>query len=133
MPMQTNSRLQALALNPDDVTSRLILADSYLAQKQYVTALVQYDIAAKARPTDAVIQNQRGLIYEKLKQYPKALAAFQRALALDPRKAQVQNNIGVVYELLGRRAEAIVAYKRALALDPRLVEAQYNLSHFAYP
>ena len=127
------SRLQALALNPDNTKLRLVLADSYLAQKQYVTALVQYDIAAQALPNDPTIQNQRGVVYENLKQYPKALAAFKRAFALDPRSAEVQNNIGVVEELLGRRAEAIVAYKRALALNPRLAEARANLTSLTKP
>ncbi len=85
-PHANQARLQALALNPDDTDTRLALADSYMAQKQYVTALVQYDIAARARPNDAAIQNQRGVAYKNLKQYPKALAAFKQALALDPQQ-----------------------------------------------
>ena len=122
-----HARLQALALNPDDTVMRLMLANSYLAQKQYVTALVQYDLAAKSRPNDPVIQNQRGIAYENLGQYPKALSAFQSALRLDPRNAQAQNNVGVLYELLGRRAEAMMAYKKALTLNPKLTEARQNL------
>ena len=126
------ARRQALALNPDDVDTRLALADSLMARRQYVGALAQYDAAARLRPNAAEIQNQRGVAYKSLKQYPKALRAFQQALALDPGNAQVQNNVGVVYELLGKNAQAIAAYKKALALNPALDVARRNLSRFAH-
>lgn len=121
---------QALALNPGDTDSQIALANSYLAQNQYVSALAQFDAAAQARPQDAAIQNGRGTAYQKLRQYPRALAAFQQALALNPRSAQIQNNVGVAYELLGKRAQAITAYKKALILDPNLREARLNLNRF---
>lgn len=126
-----NARRQALVLNPGDVQTRLAWADSLMVQKQYFSALTQYTAAAKERPDDAAIQNQRGVAYQKLRQYPKALAAFQKALALNPRSAQVQNNIGVIYENLKNRPQAIVAYKRALVLDPSLSVARANLKRFA--
>lgn len=122
---------QALALNPTDADTEIALAGSYLAQKQYVSALAQFDAAAQARPQDAAIQNGRGTAYQKLRQYPRALAAFQKALALDPTSAQIQNNVGVVYELLGKQPLAIKAYKKALALNPYLREARLNLNRFA--
>ncbi|MDQ2800550.1 MAG: tetratricopeptide repeat protein, partial [Armatimonadota bacterium] len=122
---------QALALNPDDADTHLALAQSEVAQKQYVGALAEYNAAAKLRPSDPAIQAQRGVIYKNLKQYPKALAAFKQALALDTGNAQVQNNIGVLYELLGKKAQAIIAYKKALALNPNLTVARQNLQRFA--
>ena len=125
------ARQQALALNPADADTRLALAASDMARKQYVSALIQYDAAAKLRPNDAAIQNGRGTAYKNLKQYPKALAAFRQAQALEPNNAQVANNIGVLSELLGRKAQAIAAYKKALALDPGLAVARQNLSRFA--
>jgi len=125
------ARRQALALNPEDADTRLALADSNMTRRQYVAALAQYDAAAKLRPNDPAIQNQRGVAYKNLKQYPKALQAFKQALALDPSNAQVQNNIGVLYELLGNKAQAVTAYKKALALNPSLEVARRNLSRFA--
>ena len=124
------ARLSALTLSPDDTDTRVALADSLMTQQQYVSALAQYGIAATARPTDAAIQNQRGVAYKNLKQYPKALAAFKQAAALSPTNAQVQNNIGVVYELLGKRPSAIASYKKALSLNPQLAEARQNLGRF---
>lgn len=126
-----NARREALVLNPADVQTRLVWADSLMAQKQYFSALTQYNAAAQARPDDSSIQNQRGVAYQKLRQYPKALAAFKKAAALDPKSAQVQNNIGVLYENLNQRPQAIAAYKRALALDPALSVARDNLKRFA--
>ncbi len=126
------ARRQALALNPEDADTRLALADSNMTRRQYVAALAQYDAAAKLRPNDPAIQNQRGVAYKNLKQYPKALQAFKQALALDPSNAQVQNNIGVLYELLGNKAQAVTAYKKALALNPSLEVARKNLSRFAH-
>ncbi len=126
-----NARREALVLNPADAQTRLVWADSLMAQKQYFSALTQYTAAAQARPTDSAIQNQRGVAYQKLRQYPKALAAFKKAAALDPKSAQVQNNIGVIYENLNQRPQAIAAYKRALVLDPTLSVARENLKRFA--
>ena len=122
---------QALALNPDDTDTQVSLAGSYLAQKQYVSALALYDAAAKGRPSDAAIQNGRGTAYQKLRQYPRALTAFRQALALDPRSARIQNNVGVVLELLGKKAQAILSYQKSLSLDPNLREARLNLNRFA--
>lgn len=130
-PQATMAWRQALVLTPDDADTQVSLANSYLAQKQYVSALVQFDGAARARPQDAAIQNGRGTAYQKLRQYPRALAAFQQALTLNPHSGQIQNNIGVVLELLGKRASAIAAYKKAIALNPGLREARLNLNRFA--
>ena len=122
---------QALVLNPDDTDTQVSLAGSYLAQKQYVSALALYDAAAKARPSDAAIQNGRGTAYQKLRQYPRALAAFREGLALNPHSAQIQNNVGVALELLGKKTQAILSYQKSLQLDPNLREARLNLNRFA--
>jgi Flp pilus assembly protein TadD len=129
-PDANQARLEALTLAPADTDTRVALADSDMAQHQYVSALTQYNLAAQARPNDAAIQNQRGVAYKNLKQYPRALAAFKRAAALSPTNAQVQNNIGVIYELLGKRPLAVAAYKKALSLNPQLAEARQNLGRF---
>ncbi len=126
------ARRQALALNPDDVDVHLALAETAMARRQYVAALVQYDAAARLRPADPAIQDGRGVAYKNLKQYPKALRAFQQAATLDPSNAQIQNNIGVLYELLGNKASAIAAYKKALTLNPSLEIARRNLARFAH-
>lgn len=130
-PDANQARLEALTLAPGGTDTRVALADSYMIQRQYVSALTQYNLAAQARPSDAAIQNQRGVAYKNLKQYPKALAAFKQAAALSPTNAQVQNNIGVIYELLGKRPLAIAAYKKALSLNPQLAEARQNLGRFS--
>ena len=131
-----DARVQALALNPADANTRLALADSYVAQKQYVLALAQYDQAARDIPNDsahrtsqASIQNQRGVIYENLRQYKKAQEAFKQALVLNPYLAPAQNNLGVTYELLNKNsAAALAAYRRAHKLDSGLPEAGFNLN-----
>ena len=130
------ARVQALSLNPADANTRLALADSYVAQKQYVLALAQYDQAARDIPNDsahrtsqAAIQNQRGVIYENLKQYKKAQEAFQQALVLNPYLAPAQNNLGVTYELLNKNSgAALAAYLKAHKLDSGLPEAGFNLN-----
>ena len=130
------ARVQALALDPADANTRLALADSYVAQKQYVLALAQYDQASRDIPNDsahrtsqAAIQNQRGVIYENLRQYKKAQEAFQQALVLNPYLAPAQNNLGVTYELLNKNsAAARVAYRKAHKLDSGLPEAGFNLN-----
>ena len=52
-PDANQARLEALTLAPGDADTRVALADSYMTQHQYVSALTQYNLAAQARPSDA--------------------------------------------------------------------------------
>ena len=140
-PSKANAaRVQALALNAHDAGSRLALADSYAAQKQPFSdaqAVEMYqqslaDLAAQTPPASAAlqanVQNQIGVLYQRLGQYKKAQEAFQQALKLNPSLAAAQNNLGVTYEKQGKLAEARVAYQAAHRLDGSLLEASYNLN-----
>ena len=127
-------RKTAVGLNPADNQTRLLLADSYLAQKQYTAAAEQYAAAAEHDPQNTSIQNALGSSYAQAGETAQAQTAFLAALAGNgdkTQKAQAQNNLGFVYEKQGKRAQAIVAYKKAVALDPTLPEAKKNLARFS--
>ena len=121
-------RLAAVNIAPDDVQTRLLVADSMLAHKQYTAAAAQYDEAVKRQPDNALVQNARGTAYEMAGNLKMAQASFVAALSADPKSAQAQNNLGVVYEKQGKKAQALAAYKKALALDPALSVARKNLA-----
>ncbi len=129
-----SERRTALGLDPSDSQTRLLLADSLLAQKKYAEAAQQYGAVAKDDPDNTSVQNALGTAYEELGQTLNARAAFQAAVAghgTAKEKAQAQNNLGVVYEKQGKKALAIAAYKKAAALDPNLAEAKRNLARFS--
>lgn len=123
-----DERTVAVSLAPDDVQTRLLLADQLMAQKQYAAAAMQYDQAAQRQPDNAQVQNARGTAYEMSGNLAVARTAFQAALTADPKYARAENNLGVVYEKQGHMAQAVAAYKKAVQLDPALAVARRNLA-----
>lgn len=126
-------RMAAVILNPQDMQTRLLLADALLADKKYAEAAMQYEAVTQRDPGSAAVQNALGTAYEQMNDLPKAVRAFGSALTgrgTAREKAQAQNNLGVVYEKQGKQAQAVAAYKKAIALDPTLAEARKNLARF---
>lgn len=128
-----SERQVAVAINPQDIQTRLLLADALLADKKYAEAAMQYEAVTKRDSGNAAVQNALGTAYEQMNDLARAQAAFKSALigkGSAREKAQAQNNLGVVYEKQGKQAQAIAAYKKAIALDPTLTEAKTNLARF---
>lgn len=125
-----SERMAALAINPSDTQTHLLVADALMAQKKYAQAAAQYDLAVQLMPGSASAQDARGTAHELAGDTAGAQAAFEAALAADPRSARAQNNLGVVYEKQGKKSQAIAAYKKAVRLDPSLAVARQNLARF---
>lgn len=125
-----DERMAALMLSPNDVQTRLLVADGLRSQKKYAQAAAQYDLAAQAQPQNAAIREQAGEAREMAGDLAGAQSAFEAALAANPQSALAQNNLGVVYEKQGKQSHAVAAYKKAVRLDPSLAVARKNLARF---
>jgi len=68
------------------------LAAALLARDRVEEGLTELKRAAAINPTNAMIQNDLGLVYENLGQLDEALAHYQRALELEPRFAAAKES-----------------------------------------
>jgi Flp pilus assembly protein TadD len=70
------------------------------------TARYHLEIAAKAEPANADVQNLLGFTCRNLKDYPAAFTHYREALRLDPNHCGAHEYIGETYVLTGDPAKA---------------------------
>jgi len=88
---------------------------------------------AGAYPTNAVLQNNLGVMLELAGDVAGAETALRAALAEDPSLPQVSKNLADILYRNGRYDEARVAYERAAKLAPDLGDDLYfKLGNLAY-
>jgi len=88
---------------------------------------------AGAYPTNAVLQNNLGVLRELAGDVAGAETALRAALAEDPSLPQVSKNLADILYRNGRYDEARVAYERAAKLAPDLGDDLYfKLGNLAY-
>jgi Tfp pilus assembly protein PilF len=80
------------------------------------SALKEFQIALKANPDMADVEDGLGLVYHVMLHKPEvAVEHYRRALKLNPKFTEAANNLGGVLTELGRYAEAAEQFKRVLA------------------
>jgi len=102
----------------------LAVIQSSLGKQQM--ALANYDRALAARPDDAALLSNRGLVLHALRRFDEALASYDRALAVQPQYAEALCNRGLTLHELKRFDEALASYERALTVRPQFAEALFN-------
>lgn len=103
--------------------------EAYDAQN-FEEALARYDAAAKEKPSDPIVEYNRGLALHKLGRNDEAKQAFNRALDLDREgklSSKIHYNLGNVAAASGDKKEAIAQYRAALRKDPDDPLARHNL------
>jgi TolB-like protein len=124
-PDRTDARLAAakaaadrsLALQPELGEGHLALAHYYYwGHRDYDRALEQLELARKALPNSAEVEENLAAITRRKGDLAAALAPFRRAAILDPRSPDTFVQLGLTYQDLGRFAEADSAFARAASL-----------------
>lgn len=95
-------------------------------QGQLKDALQCYALALEKTRRNAIIFNNRGVLYSKLGQSEKALDDFNRAIELKPDYDFPYLNRGVVKDRMGLKKEAIADYTKAIACRPNSGLAHFN-------
>ena len=90
-------------------------------------ALAQYQLAAKADPSQAHAQVNLISLYGRMNQPELAEQAYRDAVAINADLEEAHYNYGVLQSGLGRHAEAARAYRDAVATNPYSTEARVNL------
>jgi hypothetical protein len=78
-------------------------------ERRYNDAVIEYTEAIRLKPDDAVVYNDRGIVYLTLHQYTPALEDFTEAIRLKPDFAEAYNGCGNTYSNLGQHELAIAS------------------------
>jgi len=122
---------KAVAAGPDDVETRMRLAEAYAAEQQYERAFQHLERVLEITPHSAAAVRAIGGICVRQQDYDRAIEYLEKAVGLDPDHAQTFYRLGTAYDNKKRYEQAVEAFKKAIRLDPRLAKA-YQALGFAY-
>jgi arylsulfatase A-like enzyme/Flp pilus assembly protein TadD len=118
---------KALALSPDDTTTRALLG-AYLTQAGREREAVDLlEASARSAAPDVDVLIARGLALAKLGRTEEALASLARAGEVEPSNAMVLVNAGTVHLMNGDRDRAREAFEAALRNNPKVARAHSSL------
>lgn len=99
-PPLDESRAAALkstaAQHPEDVATRVQLANLYFDAERFQDAADWYEAALKINPKNVDASTDLGIAYYYMNQPDKALAQFDHSLSVDPAHAKTLLNVGIV-------------------------------------
>lgn len=113
--------------NPSDVATRMFLADSLRARKEYQAAAGHYELALQKAVNNVSILNNLALTYGEMKD-PRAIRTAEKAYQLAPDHPAVQDTLGWILVAQGQLPRALELLKRASTKAPKAGSIRY---HFA--
>ena len=121
-PIEDNvqRQLDNLAAFPQDVESRHLLGEAYMAQGRIAAALSSFRKAIATDSSYAVAHYGLGAALHYTNELEAAIAAYERACKLQPDLVGAFADLGQAYHQIRNYEPAIAAYGRALALRPEL-------------
>jgi tetratricopeptide (TPR) repeat protein len=122
--------------SPQDVESRISLANAFQDAGQLRSALAEYDTVLRDHPKDVAALYSRGTILLALGQPRDAESAFWAVLAEDPGHVRSAEALGEYYAAKQQYRSLVKAVRPAVALHPTEARLQYlmgvayeNLGH----
>jgi TolB-like protein/tetratricopeptide (TPR) repeat protein len=112
---------QALSLQPELGAAHFALGLYwYWGHREYAQALQQLELARKASPNDAQLEQYFAAIDRRQGRWEDAIATYRRATTLDPRSNLLFDQLAYTYSCVRRYADADRAYAQAtsVARDP---------------
>jgi tetratricopeptide (TPR) repeat protein len=117
-----------IALNPQDVGARSLLAGMLAEQGHTEAALTHLQTLERDNPKDGAVLFNIGFIHEQAERTELAEDYFRRALALQPNIDRAWYGLGLVLIKQGRLKEALEALKRNTELQPMSPYGWYQLA-----
>jgi TolB-like protein/Flp pilus assembly protein TadD len=112
---------QALSLQPELGAAHFALGLYwYWGHREYAQALQQLELARKASPNDAQLEQYFAAIDRRQGRWDDAIATYRHAITLDPRSNLLFDQLAYTYSCVRRYADADRAYAQAtsVARDP---------------
>jgi tetratricopeptide (TPR) repeat protein len=115
--------LQAVELKSDLLDARLILAESYLRERNQRLARQQIESALELAPNHTTALTLQGNLKIQERDLKGAELALQRVIELVPDYAAGYVRLGMLYNILGRSEDARASFEKAIELNPFQIDA----------
>lgn len=109
-----------------------LLSESYLAQKDTVSALETMQNALKEYPSNSSILVELINVYEKKGKVDDAMRYLESAISKEPGNESFYLIRGILFERIKNTDEAIKCYEKAIELKPLYMDALFNLGIVYY-
>lgn len=133
LPQAIEELKSVIALNPEDLQARYILALVYSAEQDYDKAADQYEVILKkfsvVDPQNLEVYGYLGQLYYSQRKFDKAIEQFEHMLTLEPKNVEIIFMLGSVYLDKQDRPKAMEYFKKALEIDP---EHENSLNSLGY-
>lgn len=110
---------------PNDLATRIYLADSLAARKRFKTAIEHYELALQKSSNNPLILNNLAVAYSEIKD-SRALATVERASKLDPVNPAIKDTLGWILLGQGQAARAVELLKQATDAVQNSAEIRYH-------
>lgn len=120
--------LQWLQEQPNDVGSRIYLAENFLMRKQAKPAIEQYEAALKTVPNHPRVLNNLAMLYQETGD-ARALEMAQRAYRMSPDDPRVMDTLGGLLVANGEARRGADLFKQALAKAPGATNLRYRYAN----
>ena len=116
--------------NPEDLKTRMRLAEILEGKEQWGDAAKQYEIILKHAPPDErlLLYKNLGYLHTKAGQPEEAVLAYLSAANLDQKDPNLHYNLSALYERLGRQKEADFYLDNAVTLNSDDFEGRMRLA-----
>jgi len=110
-----------------DVAKLRSNAHELFQAQRYEDAIVAFNKAIEADPTNAELRNDLGSCHFKLKHFADAAGAFRAATERDPKLSLAWYNLGQASRKADKKADAVAAFRAYLKLRPDDPDPYYSL------
>lgn len=118
----------ALEIRPDLVEARLELGQVFQREKNYESAMAQYTLARKQRPTEAKVLVQMADLQASQNNRGEALKSLQQAVELRPSYWEARYLLGVELAGIEKVPEALAQFHEVVKLKPDYASGHFNLA-----
>jgi putative PEP-CTERM system TPR-repeat lipoprotein len=110
---------------PNDLATRIYLADSLAARKHFKAAIEHYDLALQKSPNNPLILNNLATAYSETND-GRALATAERASKFAPANPAIKDTLGWILVREGKAARAVELLKQATDAVQNSAEIRYH-------
>ena len=115
-----SKQLKNLEENPDDIETRLALAEDYVSSDKVEEGIAHYEKLSELQPNNAEWHKAIGSLYRKIRhpdkpeRLMKAAAAYEKAITLEPTAYMSYSQLADTYKKQADLSKAEEVYRRAL-------------------
>jgi arylsulfatase A-like enzyme/Flp pilus assembly protein TadD len=115
--------IEAGKMEKNSLPIHYLLALNYYRQKNFPSAVTEFQLTLKLSPDYALANYYLGLSYAQTQAWNQAVASFRRTLDLDSTNYSAAYNLGAVFLKQGKVDDAEAAFRQAIKINSNYAQA----------